>query len=93
MLVILSTYGCCYCCVVYLVCVLSYMLYTCEHISYLCKLPMYSLLCICDYSHYVLGLILMLSKGEKYDPHIQGELSMNKTALSQVFQSSKRGSM
>lgn len=42
MVVVLSTYGYFYCCVVYLVCVLSYMLYICEHISYLWKLHMYS---------------------------------------------------
>lgn len=69
MVVVLSTYGCCYYCVVYLVCVLSYILYTCEHISCLCKLSLYSLLCMCDSSNCVLSLLLMLSKGEKYDAH------------------------
>lgn len=43
-----------------------------------------SCICIvntCDIYNRVLGLFMMFSKGEKYDAHIQGELSMNKNSI------------
>lgn len=54
MVVASSTYGYCYCCVVYLVCVLSCMLYICEHI-----LVFTNCLCIL-YCVYVILLIVCL---------------------------------